>query len=79
MYKSHSAFKPPPRAALLWKYVDFTKFVSLLEREALFFSTTEKFSDPFEGHYPLRNLKGLPEESAGIVNNRKGYAELCSG
>ena len=64
MYKSHPAFKPPPRGALLWKYVDFTKFVSLLERQALFFSTPEKFSDPFEGHYPLGNLKGLPDESA---------------
>ena len=64
MYKSHRVFKPPPRGALLWKYVDFTKFVSLLEREALFFSTPDRFSDPFEGHYPLGNLKGLPGESA---------------
>lgn len=64
MYKSHPVFKPPPRRALLWKYVDFTKFVSMLERQALFFSTPAKFSDPFEGHYPLGNLRGLSEDSA---------------
>ena len=63
MYESHPVFKPPPRQTLLWKYVDFTKFVSLLEKGALFFSTPEKFSDPFEGHYPLGNVKGLSEDS----------------
>ena len=64
MYKSHPVFRPPLRSTLLWKYVDFTKFISILEQGALFFSTPENFPDPFEGHYPLNNLNGLSEESA---------------
>ena len=36
MYKAHDSFETPPPDAGLWKYVDFTKFVSLLEKEALF-------------------------------------------
>ena len=77
MYKSHPVFKPPPRRASLWKYIDFTKFVSLLERQALFFSTTEKFTDPFEGHYPLGNLRGLSHESAlGLASVSDAFRKL---
>ena len=38
MYTEHEAFNPPPDDAVLWRYMDFTKFVSLLDRSALFFT-----------------------------------------
>ena len=53
MYKEHEAFAPPPPDAVLWRYMDFTKFVSLLEKQALFFARADKLKDdPFEGAWP---------------------------
>ena len=49
MYKEHGAFNPPPGDAMLWRYMDFTKFVSLLDKRALFFSAADQLGDPFEG------------------------------
>ena len=33
----------------LWRYVDFAKFIDLLETRSLFFSRADKFDDVFEG------------------------------
>ena len=49
MYEHHPDFWPPPDDASLWRYMDFTKFVSLLERRALFFCRPDLLGDPFEG------------------------------
>ncbi len=55
MYKEHPAFSPPKDDAVLWRYMDFTKFVSLLEKNALFFVRLDKLEDPFEGAFPTKN------------------------
>ncbi|MFB3888218.1 MAG: DUF2971 domain-containing protein [Candidatus Bathyarchaeia archaeon] len=34
----------------------FTKFLSLLEKRALFFCRADKIGDPFEGSYPIGNI-----------------------
>ena len=49
MYKDHRTFSTPPSDALLWRYMDFTKFVSLLEQRALFFAKVSRLGDPFDG------------------------------
>jgi hypothetical protein len=49
MYHPHPSFRSPPKKAKLWKFLDFTKFVSLLENRALYFSRSDKLFDPFEG------------------------------
>ena len=48
---------PPPADAILWRYMDFTKFVSLLEKRALFFARADQLGDPFEGAIPINNIK----------------------
>ncbi len=55
MYKAHRACNPPSSEWILWRYMDFTKFVSLLEKRALFFARADKLEDSFEGYLP--NLK----------------------
>ena len=55
MYKEHPAFNPPPDDGVLWRYMDFTKFVSLLESRALFFVRADKLGDPFEGAPAIKN------------------------
>lgn len=56
MYKKHRDFCPPPQSATLWRYMDFTKYISLLESESLFFSRTNYLGDPFEGTVSRANL-----------------------
>jgi hypothetical protein len=52
MYKEHPVFeKPADENAKIWRYTGFTKFVSLLDKRALFFCRTDKLGDPFEGSY----------------------------
>ena len=39
----------------LWRYLDLAKFVALLQTHELHFTRGDKFGDPFEGSYPLKN------------------------
>lgn len=56
MFKKHDAFEPPEDENVkIWRYIDFTKLVSLIDRKALFFSkavTLAEKGDKFEGLYP---------------------------
>ena len=52
MYKEHPSFDSPADDAVLWRYLDFTKFVSLLDKRALFLARADKLMDPFEGSFP---------------------------
>lgn len=62
MYKEHPIFeKPENENARIWRYMDFTKFVSLLDKSALFFTRADKLDDPFEGSYSKANVKLRPE------------------
>ena len=55
MYVESPYCNPPPGDAVLWRYMDFTKFVSLLEKSALFFARADKLGDPFEGSFSKVN------------------------
>lgn len=67
MYEEHPAFKSPPDDAVLWRYMDFTKFVSLLDNGALFFARADKLGDPFEGSYSRMNSEMRPKLYAGEI------------
>lgn len=46
----HHIFKQPDDPGIpIWRYMDFTKFVAMLETRALFFARSDKLGDPFEG------------------------------
>ena len=55
MYKEHEYCTPPPSDAILWRYMDCTKFVSLLQQQALFFARADKLGDTFEGSLSSAN------------------------
>lgn len=56
MYKEHPLFiQPDNEHGLVWRYMSFTKLVSLLESQCLFFSRADKLGDPFEGSWPRMN------------------------
>jgi len=58
MYKEHLVFKSPRNEnTKTWRYMDFTKFVSLLDKSSLFFTRVDKLGDPFEGSCPEKVIK----------------------
>ncbi len=60
MYEAHPSFVQPENEQVkVWRYMDFTKFVSLIDTRCLFFTRADKFEDPFEGSWPLHNLKAM--------------------
>jgi hypothetical protein len=80
MHKSHPAFQAPDNKAKVWRYMDISKFIALLDKRALFFSTVDQFDDKFEGYYskyifdlPLEKnltpegLRSLEEEKAVYI------------
>lgn len=43
--------------AKIWRYMDFAKFISLLDKKALFFPRADNLGDPFEGSFPKINVQ----------------------
>lgn len=61
MFVEHRVFLAPDDPDVpVWRYMDFPKFVSLLHRRALFFPSAARLGDPFEGSYPVANLRLRP-------------------
>lgn len=57
-YTENSALLPPSDiGSPIWRYLTFTKFVSLIAQKSLFFSNISalKDDDPFEGTIPSKN------------------------
>ena len=89
MVDPHAVFIEPDNPnQKIWRYMDFTKFVDLLNSEELYFTRPDKFEDPFEGsltqatvRYILENFDGTPEQRAhvqhqltnGIYKNASTY------
>ena len=52
----YTLFMPPENPDVpVWRYMDFTKFVSILEKAGLFLPMVAKLDDPFEGSYARGN------------------------
>lgn len=48
--------QPENENVRIWRYMDFTKLVSLVDSRTLYFSRADKLGDPFEGSYPRINV-----------------------
>lgn len=58
-YKEHELFKQPKEEEdKVWRYMNLTKFISLLQNKELYLSRADKFEDPFEGSFTMKNHKG---------------------
>ena len=58
LYSEHPYFeKPEDENIKIWRYLDFTKFVSLLDKQALFFARSDELGDPFEGSFSKANVE----------------------
>lgn len=57
-HKDHKVFKKPDDDDIkIWRYLDFTKLVSILDKRALFFIRSDLLTDIFEGSYPKVNIE----------------------
>ena len=70
--QDHPQFSTPSGDTVLWRYMDFARFVQLLEYRSLWFSRTDQFEDPFEGTFTDAEFdyfknQHLPE---GIIGDR---------
>ena len=51
--KRHPSSKEPENLnAQIWRYLDLSKFLSMLEKNALYFCRVDQLGDPFEGSRP---------------------------
>jgi len=61
MYKEHPVFEKPDNENIkIWRYLDFTKFVSVLDKQSLFFTRADRLPDSFEGSYSKANIELRP-------------------
>jgi len=65
MYRDNSEIEKPNDEDRIWRYMDFTKFVSMLHSSALHFTRVDKLEDPFEGSYPRVNVRIRPQKYKG--------------
>jgi hypothetical protein len=57
--RDHEALFPLNENRTIWRYLDFTKFVSLLETQQLYFPRADQFEDPYEGTWSSAGVRWL--------------------
>jgi len=71
MYKAHPICSLPDGKTKIWRFLDFTKFYSLLEKSKLHFARADQLDDRFEGSIPksMHQLRFKPayEQYKGIL------------
>jgi hypothetical protein len=82
---SHPAFSPPTEPDIkIWRYMDFTQLVSILEEKGLLFTRADLFEDKFEGSMSqplfdfLRQQSGSPQDYAELLRLTKGWSFVNS-
>jgi hypothetical protein len=74
--------KPNDENTKIWRYMDFTKFVSILDKRALFLSRIDRLGDKFEGSLPKeipwnhmkQELKKLGGKEGGLKKQKYSSA-----
>lgn len=78
-YQSHKDFaEPDDPNSKIWRYMDFAKFVSLLDSSALYFPRFDmlKKNDPFEGDYTRWNLHVENKNIENMTEENRFAVEL---
>lgn len=65
---NHPCFLPPKDNCTLWRYMDLTKLLSLLEYEILFLSRADQFEDPYEGTWSKAGINLIRETAPNGSN-----------
>jgi len=81
MYSEHPFFlQPADENSKVWHYTNFVKFISMLEKQSLFFNRADKFNDLFEGSYPkinTQNREKVPKELPATKSVKRALHEVA--
>lgn len=78
MFEEHPSFEAPEnKNQKIWRYLDFTKLVQLLETESLYFCRADKFEDPFEGAvtYLTHEARNYIQDKGGAIQRSQQALE----
>jgi hypothetical protein len=56
----------------VWRYMDLSKFIWMIQRKALFYCRSDSLSDPFEGHY----TKVIADQEEEYIKTLKANTEF---
>ncbi|MFC2123123.1 hypothetical protein ACFLRP_05510 [Bacteroidota bacterium] len=62
----------------IWRYMDFAKFVSLLDKSALYFARADKLGDPFEGSHGKAYVDEMKSAFRDGEEANKAFSKLSS-
>ena len=80
MFKDDASFpKPDDENVLLWRYMDFEKYVSLLDTRALFFARADKLGDSFEGSVSKANIERRSRRYSSKTGLARHVPAIVSG
>lgn len=71
--------EPNDKNVKIWRFLDFTKFIHLLDSKSLYFNRADLFEDPFEGTWPEYNWE-LISKAKGKTDSemlRKTFEKLA--
>ncbi len=57
--EDRETFFHPWKNYTIWRYMDFAKYVSLLDSKKLFFARADQFHDPYEGTWSVKGIREL--------------------
>ena len=84
MFQEHPCFSTPAGETDIWRFMDLTKFLSMLVRNSLFFCRADGLEDPYEGETPKASRAAfqaqieamLPPEPAASLMKMQGDLAL---
>ncbi len=77
MYERDDSFSiPDDEDAKIWRYMELARFISLLDKKALFFARADRLGDPFEGSLPHGTAQS--REQLLRHNNAEGSQEALA-
>jgi hypothetical protein len=79
MYESHPSLPAPDPNAVLWRYMDLARLLSLLEARSLFFPRITTLDDPYEGYLTKPTVGTVSVIPDGLSNSeRQARKELIA-
>ncbi len=76
MFVEHKGYRlPENESATIWRYVDFAKFLDLLETQSLWFARLDQMEDLYEGFLPTAQIELLSTAVEALARNRPELQE----
>lgn len=63
--------------AVLWKYMDLSKFLYLITKSMLYFARLDQFEDIFEAEVPYANINNIPSY-VDLERQKNSYKKLSN-